>query len=280
LIQITRQNAENLPSNLRLLKSSTILRNDKLECKNEIVKETWNIMKEQELKFQPNPHYMINHHEINANMRAILIDWLISIHEFEMGDTLFLAVNFLDRYLSIIHNFAKKSLQLLGLVCYVIAAKMEGIGEGVLSDLIYLTDNAYVVSDALTLEFDVLSKLGFSLTAPTSSFFLNSAATELDISKQTFHFAMYLSQLLLLDIKFLTYLPSEIACSTLYISMHATKCNPEQMKKFTDVTGYSLSSLENCIRDIIGCYNAPNRLKTLCEKYSNVAVIRLEGTQL
>jgi cyclin B len=51
----------------------------------------------------PDPSYMKRQLNINENQRAIVIDWLISVHfKFKLLDeTLFLTVNILDRYLSI-----------------------------------------------------------------------------------------------------------------------------------------------------------------------------------
>ncbi|EOX90684.1 Transducin family protein / WD-40 repeat family protein isoform 3 [Theobroma cacao] len=48
------------------------------------------------------PNYMAQQSDINEKMRAILIDWLIEVHDkFDlMGETLFLTVNLIDRFLS------------------------------------------------------------------------------------------------------------------------------------------------------------------------------------
>ncbi len=44
---------------------------------------------------------MKNQSDINEKMRAILIDWLVDVHlKFKLvNETLFLAVNMIDRYL-------------------------------------------------------------------------------------------------------------------------------------------------------------------------------------
>lgn len=61
--------------------------------------------------------------DINPSMRAILIDWLVEVaEEYRLApDTLFLTVNYMDRYLSG-NVMNRKQLQLLGIACMMIAA--------------------------------------------------------------------------------------------------------------------------------------------------------------
>jgi len=51
---------------------------------------------------QPNGFYMRNQRDINENVRAILVDWIISVHaKFKLlSETLYLTVNLIDRYFS------------------------------------------------------------------------------------------------------------------------------------------------------------------------------------
>ncbi|KAK9149944.1 hypothetical protein Syun_008253 [Stephania yunnanensis] len=61
--------------------------------------------------------------DINASMRAILIDWLVEVaEEYRLvPDTLFLTVNYIDRYLSG-NVMNRQRLQLLGVACMMIAS--------------------------------------------------------------------------------------------------------------------------------------------------------------
>ena len=53
--------------------------------------------------YQVPDNYIQSHKEINERMRAILVDWLVSVHDkFKLTqETLFLAVSILDRYLAV-----------------------------------------------------------------------------------------------------------------------------------------------------------------------------------
>lgn len=65
---------------------------------------------------------------MNKKMRTILVDWLIEVHHrFElMPETLYLAINLIDRFLSV-KTVPRRELQLLGISAMLIAAKYEEI---------------------------------------------------------------------------------------------------------------------------------------------------------
>eukprot|EP01052_Picozoa_sp_SAG31_P014463 SAG31_NODE_900_length_11140_cov_3.806086_3_plen_67_part_00 len=61
--------------------------------------------------------------DINANMRGILVDWLVEVaEEYKLHtETLFLSVNYIDRYLSR-NNVERGKLQLVGITAMLIAS--------------------------------------------------------------------------------------------------------------------------------------------------------------
>ena len=72
--------------------------------------------------------YMSKQPKINANMRAILVDWLVEVQEnFELyHETLYLAVKIVDHYLEK-NNIERDQLQLLGATAVFLACKIEVI---------------------------------------------------------------------------------------------------------------------------------------------------------
>ena len=68
-------------------------------------------MQATEKNTQPDGFYMRRQRDINENVRAILVDWIISVHaKFKLlPETLYLTINLIDRYLSIF-NVAKKDV--------------------------------------------------------------------------------------------------------------------------------------------------------------------------
>jgi hypothetical protein len=78
--------------------------------------------------FMPPRNYMDMQKNINIKMRAILIDWLVEVHlKFKlMPETLYLTVNFIDRYLAC-QPCPRRKLQLVGVTCMLLASKYEEI---------------------------------------------------------------------------------------------------------------------------------------------------------
>lgn len=60
-------------------------------------------------------------------MRAILLDWLIEVCEVYKlhRETYYLAVDYLDRFLSTNIKISKTRLQLIGITCLFVAAKVK-----------------------------------------------------------------------------------------------------------------------------------------------------------
>lgn len=66
--------------------------------------------------------------EINTSMRAILVDWLVDVHnKFELSpETFYLTINIIDRFLAR-KAVPRRELQLLGIGAMLIASKYEEI---------------------------------------------------------------------------------------------------------------------------------------------------------
>lgn len=77
-----------------------------------------------QIKFRPNPGYLEKHPEITSGMRVILVDWLVEVvQEYKLqSETLHLAVNYVDRFLSCTANVKRNKLQLVGTAALLIAA--------------------------------------------------------------------------------------------------------------------------------------------------------------
>ena len=119
------------------------------------------------------PSYMSKQTDINAKMRAILIDWLVEVHlKFKlMPETLYLTVNLIDRYLEK-EQIMRNKLQLVGVTAMFIASKYEEIYAPECRDFVYISDKAYTREQILQMEGLMLSKLNFQLTTPNALVFL------------------------------------------------------------------------------------------------------------
>lgn len=125
--------------------------------------EVWSFMcdKDKTTMVERSPKMLHKHQEIKPRMRAILLDWLMEVCEVYKlhRETYYLALDFLDRYLSTNVSISKTFLQLIGITCLFIAAKVEEIYPPKLSEFAYVTDGACTEEDILKQELVVLSAL-------------------------------------------------------------------------------------------------------------------------
>jgi cyclin E len=108
-------------------------------------------------------------------MRAILLDWLMDVCEaYNMHrETLYLATDFLDRYLSHQTNILKHHLQLIGITCLFVAAKVEEIYPPKLTTFAYVTDGACTEQEILDMEIVIMTTLKWKLTPITPASWVN-----------------------------------------------------------------------------------------------------------
>jgi len=109
------------------------------------------------------------HPTYTSRMRTILLDWLIEVCEVYRlhRETFYLSADFFDRYMTRTINIPKTKLQLIGVTCLFIAAKIEEIYPPKLQEFAYVTDGACSEDDILTMELVVLKQLNWSLTPKT-----------------------------------------------------------------------------------------------------------------
>ncbi|XP_045895844.1 cyclin-A1 isoform X2 [Micropterus dolomieu] len=174
-------------------------------------------LRESEMRFRPNPGYIEKHPEITNEMRVILVDWLVEvIQEYKLrSETLHLAVNYLDRFLSCTAYVKRGKLQLVGTAALLIAAKYEEIFPPELNEFVYITDSTYTKNQLVRMEHVFLKVLAFNMAAPTTNQFLRLFMSIHSVCANTENLALYVAELSLLEIDpFLQYTPSIMAAGT------------------------------------------------------------------
>ena len=185
----------------------------------EYVVEIFEYMKKLEVTTQPNPDYMEHQEDLEWKMRGILIDWLIEVHtRFHLlPETLFLAVNIIDRFLST-KVVQLDRLQLVGVTGMFIASKYEEVISPNVANFRHVADDGFTEEEILSAERYVLTALNYDLSYPNPMNFLRriSKADEYDIQTRTL--GKYLMEISLLDHRFMQYLPSHIAAASMYLA--------------------------------------------------------------
>ena len=160
----------------------------------------------------PNPHYMDIQTEIQWSMRSVLMDWLVQVHSrFSLlPETLFLTVNYIDRFLSSkVVSIGK--LQLVGATAILIASKYEEINCPSLQEIVYMVDRGYSMEEILKAERFMLSMLGFELGWPGPMSFLRRVSKADDYDLETRTLAKYFLELTIMDERFVASPPSFLA---------------------------------------------------------------------
>ena len=175
---------------------------------------------EKELKYYPKMGYMSWQEDINEQMRAILIDWLVEVHyRFRLkSETLFQSVWIIDTYLSL-KEITRAKLQLLGIASLLIACKSNEIYYPQLNEFTDITDGAYVKNELIEMEKKVLKVLDFNIVAPTSNDFYNIIAKAFGFDQRQFYLGKYFLESSLIDYRMINYNPSVIAVACAYIVM-------------------------------------------------------------
>lgn len=269
--------SEALESCMFATKPSDVVDIDKDDYSNpqlcaEYAQEIYQYMHKLERKFHVNPRYMSQRTTITDKMRAILVDWLIQVHNrFRLlQETLYITVSILDRFLSI-YDPTKDELQLIGVSAMLLACKYEEMYCPEISDFVYITDNTYKKGQIRKMEGIIFKQLEFSVGKPLCLHFLrrNSKAGEVDGVKHTM--AKYFMELSLVDYGCMKFLPSEIAAAALYIAMKADD-GSEWTPTCEYYSMYPESKLLPCARRVASLItktlDGNAKLKAVYNKYS------------
>ena len=178
------------------------------------------LLEESQTEIKPKMGYMSTQNEINEQMRAILIDWIIEVHfQFNLRqETLYMAISIIDTYLSF-HFISRKELQLLGIACLLISCKSQEIYYPQQSKFIEVTDGAYTKEDMLKMENDILKKLNFNIVYPTSNDFYNILSKLYNFNKKQYFLGKYFLECVLIDYQMIKYSSSVIAAACIYLVM-------------------------------------------------------------
>ncbi|KAK5887621.1 hypothetical protein CesoFtcFv8_016212 [Champsocephalus esox] len=215
-------------------------------CVSEYAKDIHLHLREREIKSRPKPGYLEKHPEITNGMRVILVDWLVEVvQEYRLrSETLHLAVNYLDRFLSATALVKRGKLQLVGTAALMIAAKYEEICPPELNDF-------------------------FVFSCPSTP-----------VCTITENLAQYVAELSLLEIDpFLQYTPSLVAAGAYCLAAYIVNKSlwPDSLNAFTGYTtaeiGPCMTALHKLYISAESCPQQAIREKYKTSKYFRVSLI-------
>ncbi|RAH67642.1 cyclin family protein [Aspergillus aculeatinus CBS 121060] len=236
----------------------------------EYSEEIFEYMREQEIKLLPNAHYMDNQAEIQWSMRSVLMDWLVQVHHrFSLlPETLFLCVNYIDRFLSC-KIVSLNKLQLVGATAIFIAAKYEEINCPSIQEIVYMVDGGYSADEILKAEWFMLSMLQFELGCPGPMSFLRRISKADDYDLETRTLAKYFLEITIMDERFVGSPASFVAAGAHCLARLMLR-KGDWTPAHTHYAGYTYSQLLPLISLMMECCERPSKHHAaIYEKYTD-----------
>ncbi|XP_033743540.1 G2/mitotic-specific cyclin-A-like [Pecten maximus] len=239
----------------------------------EYAEEIYTHLREAELKNRPKAGYMKKQQDITSSMRCILVDWLVEVsEEYNLHrETLFLAINYIDRFLSTM-AVQRGKLQLVGAASMFLASKYEEIYPPDVGEFAYITDDTYTKKQVLRMEHLILKVLKFDISPPTANWFCDHFLKQAGCDDKTKSLAMLLIELSLVDCEtFLRYSPSLLSAAATCLASYSMGAEQPWPASMVKLTGYELCHLVECLQDLYNTYcNAPKQpQQAVIEKYKH-----------
>mmetsp|Transcript_19788 Transcript_19788/g.30974 ORF Transcript_19788/g.30974 Transcript_19788/m.30974 type:complete len:335 (-) Transcript_19788:103-1107(-) len=196
--------------------------------------------------------YLESQPEVTEKMRIILIDWLIEVHlKFRCRtETLFLAVDIVDRYLGLVQT-SRSTLQLVGITALLLAAKYEEIWPPEVKDCVYISANTYTREDILRMERSICGSLQFRFTKPNIIHFLSRLVEVLDAPTELRHICLFFAEMTLLNYSFYTYQPSLLAAACVFLALRMHEPNSAWDHALQYYSQYSADEVSHIARQVL-----------------------------
>ncbi|XP_037103417.1 G2/mitotic-specific cyclin-B2-like isoform X1 [Syngnathus acus] len=251
------------------------------------VKDIYKYLHQLEVEQPIRGNYMQGY-EINARMRALLIDWMVQVHStFNLlQETLYLSVAVLDRFLQV-QPVSRQKLQLVGVTAMLVASKYEELSPPIVGDFAYITDSAFTNAQILEMEQLVLKTLNFQLGRPLPLHFLRRASklanrpwalvtTQCDTERHML--AKYLMELTLIDYEMVHYRPSEIAAAALCLSqllLNGLPWSPTQEHYSTYDEAHLKPIMQHMAKNVVKVNGGKTKFKAVRNKYSSSKLMKI-----
>jgi len=225
------------------------------------IREVWEALVEREGQYVCDAQYLLRHPSVLPKMRALLADWLIEVcEEFVLHrETYYMALNFVDRYLTAKSNVKKSNLQAIGVTTLFMAAKIQEIYPPPITMFVDITDRSVSENAVLQMELDILTVLKWKLCPVTVITWLElylqadalpvvnttivEAFSKPKYHKPGFYKVCQLMDLCSLDYASIRFPPSVLAACAIHLAIGGNN--------FTEMinhTGYTMLQLEPCLQ--------------------------------
>ncbi|XP_078161695.1 uncharacterized protein LOC144557030 isoform X2 [Carex rostrata] len=247
----------------------------------EYVKELYTFYKEQQHLCRPT-YYMNRQPELNDDIRATAIAWLVKMH-YNLRlwpETLYLAVHIIDRYLYL-EVTPRSHFQVVVICSLLIASKYEENRALKVNDLIQLTGYRYTKEVVICMEKMILNRLEWYLTVPTTYMFLVRFIKAAKADKELENMVYFYGELGLVEYKMILYVPCKVAAAAVYAARSTLGKSPLWTDTLQRHTSYSESEIQDCAQILVEAHMAaPSSLHKLNVVYTKYKLKEYGGVAL
>ena len=231
-------------------------------------------LRNHELESIPNPTYFENLTSITPKMRSTVIDWVIDVHlRLKMHtDTLYIIVNFIDRYLSF-QDLNSSKFQRLASAAIFLAAKANETYAPSLHRLVALADNSFTELALSRMESSLFSILNFKLHPVVPSSFAYRFLNIVNANPKIMFLSHFFMESTLFSPELLGIRPSLISACSIALALTLEKGCGSWNRQYEEEIGYSIYDMEPIIKRIIKIVNSfqSTKLQALIRKFSGIS---------
>jgi hypothetical protein len=207
---------------------------------------------------------------ITSGMYESNVNWIASLHLTRrcVPEVFYLTVSYMNRYLSVVKTLTQKTFRLLTLACFFLADKMESIDNITIYELVRYGDFDYCRSEIVAMDIEIVHKLNFDMSLPTSHTFICRYLKCGGVDKRTVQIVCYINERVLQEAGFLEYLPSMIAASSLYVCREKIGKPEPWSNTLIYYTRYQMSDIQECVDRMKEVLKKKNGCNVIYNKYS------------
>uniref|UniRef100_A0A0G4HCC0 Cyclin-like domain-containing protein n=1 Tax=Chromera velia CCMP2878 TaxID=1169474 RepID=A0A0G4HCC0_9ALVE len=167
---------------------------------------------------------------LDGDVRAVHVGWMIHIHASVQSasseESLYLAVNLMDRYLGKRSDaVSERESFLTAVTCLFLAFKFEDAYPPEAGALVWMSNCNVTRTEIFNKEVEILNDLQFKMTFPTPYTFMLRYANAVGLPDKFVAFCQYLIELLLHSKEVSTYKPSRIAAAAVQLTCRIFKAD-------------------------------------------------------
>ncbi|KAI8808206.1 cyclin-like protein [Cladochytrium replicatum] len=213
----------------------------------EYADDIYDYERECEIRTRPLANWADMQNEIDWDMRRMAVEWIIQINNdfyHHRTETIFLAVNIVDRVLSIRH-IARPRLQLLCVAAFLLACKREELQTPLVKELVTLCQDQYTAKEIVQGERFALQAVDYDLSYPCPLGFVRRISRADGFDEDVRSLAKYFTEITMDDYRFLLYLPSHIAAAAMFLA--GGMMRREWSEEHSRLSGYRAEDLRACV---------------------------------